>query len=102
MPSNCQPRFSPRLGQMMQIGAGIARAGGAGAGGIELFLGEFVNAAAQLQKAARGESAAALRDLRGDDAVEHVDAAMHGFEDVERRADAHEIARLDRAAEVRR
>jgi hypothetical protein len=26
--------------------------------------------------------------------VEHVDAAVHGFEQVERRADAHEVARL--------
>ena len=83
-----------RLGEVMQVSAGVARAGRAGAGGIELFLGEFVNAAAHLQKAARGEDGAALRHLRRHDAIEHVHAAMHRFEDIERRADAHEVARL--------
>ena len=43
------------LGQMMQIGARVARAGRAAAVRIERLLGEFVNAAPHLQKAARGE-----------------------------------------------
>ena len=83
-----------RLRQVMQVGARVARAGRAGAGRIEFLLGEFVNAAAHLQKAARGEDGAALRELRRHDAIEHVHAAMDGFENVERRADAHEVARL--------
>ncbi len=90
-----------RLREVMQIGARVARAGRAGAGGIEFFVGEFVNAAAHLEKTARGEGGAALRQLRRHDAVEHVDAAMDRFEDVERRADAHEIARFVRRQELR-
>ena len=83
-----------RLRQVMQIGARVARAGRAGASRIEFLLGEFVNAAAHLQKPARSENGAALRQLRRHDAIEHVHAAMDGFENIERRADAHEIARL--------
>ena len=90
-----------RLREVMQIGARVARAGRAGAGGIELFVREFVNAAAHLEETARGEDGAALRQLRRHDAVEHVDAAMDGFEDIERRADAHEIARLVRRQKLR-
>ena len=82
------------FGQMMEIRARVARAGRAGAVRIQLLLRAFVNAAAQLEKPARGESRAALRELRRHDAIEHVDAAMNGFEDIERRADAHEVARL--------
>ncbi len=89
------------LGEMVEIGAGIARASRARAGGVELVLGELVNAAPQLQESARGEGASALGDLRGNDAVEHVHAAMHGFQDVERRADAHEVARLVAGQEFR-
>ena len=73
------------LREMMQVGAGVARAGGAMAQRIERTLDEFVNAPPQLQKAARSKGAAALRDLRGDNAVEHVHPAVHRFEDVEGR-----------------
>ena len=90
------------LGEVMQVGARVARAGRAGALRIERLLGAFVDAAAQLQEAARGEGDAALRELRRHDAVEHVDAAMDGFEDIERRADAHEVARLVVRQELRR
>ena len=83
-----------RLRQVMQISAGVARAGRTSAGRIEFLFGEFVNAAAHLQKAARGKNRAALGELRGHDAIEHVHATMDGFEQIERRADAHEIARL--------
>lgn len=76
----------------MEISARVAGAGRASALGIERVVGEFVNATAQLQIPARGKGAAALRDLSRDDAIEHVHAAMHGFEDIERRADAHEVA----------
>ena len=81
------------LREVMQVGPRVARTGRAGAERIERGVGEFVHASAQLQKSARRESGPALRDLRGDDAIKHVHAAVHGFEDVERRADAHEVAR---------
>jgi hypothetical protein len=83
-----------RLGQVMQISAGVARTGRTSAGGIKFLFGEFVNAAAHLQKTARGEDGAALRELRGHDAIEHVHATMNGFEEIKRRADAHEVPRL--------
>src|SRR5436309_15052954 len=78
----------------MQVGAAVTRAGRATAFRIERFIGEFVHAAARLQVTARSEGAAALRHLRGNDAIEHVDSAMHGFEDVERCTDAHQVTRL--------
>ena len=78
--------------EVVEVGAGVAGAGGTGADGVEGGVGKFVDAAAELDKAAGGESAAAAGNLRGDDAVEHVDAAVDGFEDVERGADAHEVA----------
>src|SRR3954447_24051086 len=78
----------------MQIGARIARAGWTKAIGIKLLLREFVNTAPQLQKAARRKGTTTLRDLRRDDAIKHINAAMHRFENVEGRADAHQVAWL--------
>ena len=78
----------------MEIRARVARAGRAIAIGIERFVGKFVNAAAQLQKSARGKSGAALRQLRRHDAIEHVHPAMDGFQQIERRAHAHQVTRL--------
>src|SRR4029453_2447794 len=57
--------------------------------------------AAHLEETAGGEDGAALCQLRRHDAVEHVDATMDRFEDVERSAHAHEIARFVRRKEVR-
>jgi hypothetical protein len=79
---------------MMKVGAGIARARGAIAGRIEFFVRVFVNAPPHLEKAPGSKDGASLRQLRRHDAVEHVYAAMDGFEDIERRADAHQIAWL--------
>ena len=81
------------LREVMQISAGVACTRGAVAERIEFVLGKFIHAATQLQKPARSERAASLSDLRGDDAVKHVHAAMHCFEQIERRAYAHEVAR---------
>ena len=90
-----------RLREMVEISARVARTRRAAALGIQRFVGKFIDAAPQLQIAARGEGRAALRDLRGDDAVEHVHAAMHRFENVERCADAHEVARAVVREELR-
>ena len=40
-----------------------------------------------------GKSHAALRQLGWDNAIEHIDAAMHRFEYVDGRAHAHQITR---------
>ena len=81
------------LREVMQIRTRVARTRGAVAERIEFVLGEFINAATQLQKPTRSERAASLSDLCGNDAVKHVHAAMHCFEQIERRAYAHEVAR---------
>ena len=84
----------PGFREVVEVGARIPPAGRAVARRIELLLGEFIDAAPQLQVAARGENPAPLRDLRRDDAVEHVHAPVHRLENVEWRAHAHEVARL--------
>ena len=94
-------RFA-RLGQMMEISARVARAGRAIAGRIEFLLRVFVNAAPHLQEPARSEDGAALGELRRHDAIEHVHAAMDGFENIERRAHAHQIARFVLRQKLRR
>ena len=48
---------------------------------------------AQLNFPLRREGRAALRELRGDDAVEHVNTAMDGLEQIDGCADTHEVAR---------
>ncbi len=82
------------LDQVVQIRAGVAGAGRAVAVRIERQVGHRVNGPAHLQVAARGEGPAALRHLRRDDAVEHVDPAVHGLQEVERRAHAHQVPGL--------
>ena len=81
------------LHQVVQVGPGVGLAGGTGAAGLERGIGKLVHRAADLQPAGAGEGDAALRQLRGDDAVEHVHPAVHGLEEVGRRADAHQVAR---------
>ena len=80
------------LNQVVDVGARVGAAGGAGAAGVEWFFGEFIHGAAAVDFAVRGEGGAALGELGGDDAIEHVHAAVHGFEDVDRGAHAHEVA----------
>jgi len=86
LPEELPAEVLAALCEVMQVGPRVARTGRASAERIERVLGEFVHAAAQLQESARRERRPALRDLRGDDAIEHVHAAVHGLEDVERRA----------------
>ncbi len=79
---------------MPQIGAGERAAGVAVAGGIEraVVLGKF--AALDVELAERGVQRAVAGVARGQDAVEHVHARVDAFDDVQRRAHAHEIAGL--------
>src|SRR5262245_44704513 len=60
---------------------------------IDRLFYEFVDRAAELQFSLGGKRHAALRQLRWNDAVEHIDAAVHALEYVERRADSHQITR---------
>ena len=83
-----------RFRKVMQIRSRKARAGRARAGGVQRFLRKTVNAAAQLQHAARRKHASALGDLRGHDAVEHVHSAVDRLQNVQRGADAHQVTRL--------
>jgi hypothetical protein len=91
-----------RLGQVVEIRPRITSAGRAIAGRIEFFVCVFVNAPPHLQEAAGSEDRAALRELRRHDAIEHVHAAMNGFQDIERGAHPHQIARLVFRKKLRR
>ena len=78
---------------MMQISARVLAAGLAPAIGVERLFAQFIYGAAQLEFSMRGEDNSALGQLRWDNAVEHVDAAVHAFENVDGRAHAHQITR---------
>ena len=80
------------LRQVVEIGARVVLAGRAGAGRVEGLVRVLVHAPPELEVAPRGEDPAALAEGRREDAVEHVEAAVHGLEQVERRAHAHEVA----------
>ena len=81
------------LDQMMDVGAGMAAAGRAIAAGVERFVGEFIDGAAEVDFTVGGERGAALSELPGDDAIEHVHAAMHRLQNVDRGAHAHQVTR---------
>ena len=76
---------------MVEVRARVMLAGMAVAFGVDRFLGEFVHGATEMKFTVRGKRRAALRELRGNDAVEHVDAAVHGFENIDRCAHAHQV-----------
>ena len=80
------------LREVVQVGAGVAGAGRAGAIGIERLARAFINATPELQESTRSEGSAALRDLRGDNAIEHVHATVDRFQNIERSADTHEVS----------
>src|ERR1700722_16376807 len=81
-----------RLGEMMQICAGIPGTGRTVALGIQLILCKLVNSPAQLKVPTRGKRPTPLCHLRGDDAVEHIHAAMNRFQDIQRRPYPHHVA----------
>ena len=80
-----------RFDEMMEIGARVVLAGVAMASGIKRLFREFVCAASQSDFALRSKRDSALCELGGDDAIKHIHATMHGFEDVNGGADSHEI-----------
>ena len=81
------------LGEVVEVGALVVAATVAVAVGVEGAVLEFVDGARDVEFAVGSEHGAALGELRRDDAVEHVHAAVDGLEDVDGRADAHEVAR---------
>ena len=89
------------LDEMVQVGARVVPASLTAAMGVDRPLRKLMHGSAQLNLPLRGENDAALRELGGDDAVEHVDAAMNGFQQIDRRAHAHEIARQMRRKMIR-
>ena len=78
--------------QMMQIGARVLRRW-TGAFRIERAFVLGIFGVAQIEPAAPGEGLVMAARARRHHAVEHVDAAGNGFEQILRRADAHQIAR---------
>ncbi len=96
------PQRFVRLGEVVEIGARVLDTRRAGAAGVEGRLGELVDAAVQVQAAARRECHSLLGQDRRHGAVEHVDATIDRLQEVERGADAHEIAREMLGQERRR
>src|SRR5687768_302143 len=77
--------------EVMQVGARMFAASLTRAAGIKRLLGEFVNGTPEMKFALGREHRSTLCELRRDDAVEEIDAAMHRLEDVEGSADAHQV-----------
>src|ERR1043165_3064968 len=77
---------------MKQIGDGECAAGVASACRVKGAFIVAVRAATQIASAHRGESDALFGERGGQNAIEHVDATMHCFEYVPRRAHSHQIA----------
>ena len=87
-------RGSPCAAQMVEIGAAVAGAGGAARIRDRAARGSSAwRALRRLTRAAPGEGLGGAAGARRQDAIEHVDAALHRADDVLRLADAHEIAR---------
>src|SRR5262245_12295765 len=80
------------LDQMVEIGSRKVRGGGACACLVERPRIVGMPGIAEIEPAEAGEGLAVPARARRHHAVEHVDAARHRLDDVERRADAHEIA----------
>ena len=88
--------------EVMKIGAREARTGHAGAGRIERRVVFLVAGISNAQVAETCEEMAVAGVSRRHDAVEHVDAGADAVDQVFRRADAHQVARLVGRQAVRR
>jgi len=79
--------------EMKQISDGVGLAGIAGTCGIDRPLHALIRGAPQIAPAETGECNPLPRQRRRQNAIEHIDAAMHGFEQIAGRAHSHEISR---------
>lgn len=82
------------LRQMVQVRARVHPTCLAFARRIERIFVELVDAAIDMNFASRRKRGAAFRKIRRNDTIEHVDAPVNGLEQIERRTDAHQVARL--------
>ncbi|EAU67275.1 hypothetical protein STIAU_4956 [Stigmatella aurantiaca DW4/3-1] len=82
--------------QVLQIAARVARAHRTVTRRIQRGVVQPVDHAGNPHQAVEGVRIALLRHLRGDDAVEHVHAPHHRFQQVRGRAHPHQVARLVR------
>ena len=64
----------------MEVAAGILAADRTEAGRVKFLVGELIDRTTQLQQPARGKRRTELCDFVGDDAVEHIDPTVDGFE----------------------
>src|SRR5947199_10760259 len=78
---------------MVNVGARVLAAGLAIASVIDRLLEKFMHGAAQLKFSLGCKGHPSLCQLRGDNAVEHIDPAVNTLENIHRSADAHEITR---------
>ena len=93
------PALRPRHAAARRRGA---RAGVAGAAGVQRLLVQLVARVADFEVAKTGEQGAVARVARRHDAVEHVDAFGHTLHQIFWRADPHQVTRFVRRQLVRR
>ncbi len=84
----------PAFDEVVDVGAGEAAAGGAVAVLVERTLVEFILGVVHVDHALRREDVSVTGVAAGHDAVEEINPAVNGFEDIDRRADAHQITWL--------
>ena len=88
--------------EVVQVSAREVLAGVARTAHVGRRLIRFVARVAQLEVTEAREQVAVARIARRHHAIEHVDAGLHAFDQVFRRAHAHQVARLVRRQPVRR
>ena len=81
---------------MPDIRAAVFPAGGTAAALLDRALIQLVGLVQEVQLAVIGVHVAVAAVPAGIDAVEKVDAALHAFQDIRRRADAHQVSGLSK------
>jgi len=78
---------------VLDVAAGKSNTGGAVALGVKRLIREPILAPRQAELPCEGVGEALLRHLGGDHTVKHIDPEAHRFEQIDRGADAHQVAR---------
>src|SRR5690606_14396797 len=89
----CRGAHFPGKEQVAQVGAGVTAAGRAAALGVGRQRVARVLCVPDHDRTAAREQLAVARVARREHAVEHIDAARNALDQVERRADPHQVAR---------